>query len=92
MSDVTPAILHEPENMRFVARVGPDLCELNYRLQGRRAIFVHTGVSPRLRGQGIAAALVRQGLDWAAASGLEVVAACSYVQSYLDRQQRRGAA
>jgi uncharacterized protein len=92
MPDVTPAIVHEPQNMRFVAMVGSEQCELNYRLQGRRAVFVHTGVAPRLRGQGIAAALVRQGLDWAAAAGLEVVPACSYVQAYLERQQRRGAA
>lgn len=91
MTDFTPDIEHEPENMRFVAVVDGAASELSYRLQGRRALFVHTEVPPRLRGHGLAAALVRKALAWAATEGYEVVPVCSYVQTYLDRQARRSA-
>ena len=92
MSDFTVAVEHDLKNMRFVAVVDGDECDLQYRLRPGEAVFVHTGVPHRLRGRGIAAQLVRCGLDWADAQGLRVVPACSYVQTYLRRHPRAGRA
>jgi predicted GNAT family acetyltransferase len=38
-----------------------------------------------LQGQGLAAALVAQALDWARQQGLRVRPTCSYVASYMRR-------
>lgn len=92
MSDFTVAVEHDLKNMRFVAVVDGAECELLYRRQGPQVVMTHTGVPPRLRGHGIAAALVQRALAWAEADGLQVVPACSYVQSYLRRRARPGAA
>jgi uncharacterized protein len=47
--------------------------------------FTHTEVPPPLQGRGLAAALVREALAWAAAQGLLVRPLCSYVAAYLRR-------
>lgn len=46
-------------------------------------VLPHTVVSPAVRGQGLAAALVRRALDDARAQGLSVAPACSYVSRYI---------
>nr|WP_316638364.1 DUF924 family protein [uncultured Roseateles sp.] len=78
-------IRHEAARGRFVAIVDGLECEAEYQLEGPRVVFTHTGVPPRLEGRGIAAALVRQALEWAKAEHLQVVPACSYVRVYLQR-------
>ncbi len=77
----TEPIAHLPG--RFELRVDGRVCELDYRRDGRRVVFTHTGVPAPLRGQGLAARLVEAGLSWARAEGLQVVPACSYVEQYL---------
>ncbi|MCU1370553.1 MAG: hypothetical protein JWO77_1747 [Ilumatobacteraceae bacterium] len=64
---------------------GDDVGELDYRDGDGRRVFTHTGVRPSLEGQGLAAQLVRRGLDDAREEGLEVVPQCSYVAAYLAR-------
>ena len=78
-------IKHDGKQGRFHALVDGLQCELDYRLDGQRMLFTHTGVPPRLEGRGIAAQLVKQGLEWAKAQSLQVVPLCSYVQTYLRR-------
>ncbi len=48
-----------------------------------RMVLPHTVVSPAVRGQGLAAAMVRRALDDARAQGLTVAPACSYVSAYI---------
>lgn len=50
-------------------------------------VFTHTFVPPELRGQNIAARLVRHGLDEARAREKRVVAQCSYVDVFMRRNQ-----
>lgn len=78
-------IRHDVSGSRFLAVVDGLECVAEYKLDGRRAVFTHTGVPPRLEGRGIAAALVGRALDWARAEHLQVVPACSYVRVYLQR-------
>jgi predicted GNAT family acetyltransferase len=47
--------------------------------------FQHTEVPAELRGQGVAAALVRQALDDVRARGERIIATCPYVKSFLAR-------
>jgi predicted GNAT family acetyltransferase len=57
--------------------------ELDYRDGDGKRVFSHTGVRPALEGNGLAAQLVRRGLDDARAEGLKVVPQCSYVAAYI---------
>ena len=77
-----------PDGGRFWARLPGGQVELDYQLDGRRALFVHTGVDPALEGQGLAAQVVRTAWDWAQARGLEVVPVCSYVEAWMRRHGR----
>jgi predicted GNAT family acetyltransferase len=83
------AILHQPEQCRFIYQADGAEARLDYRLlasAGRPAVdFYHTFVPPAFRGQGIAAALTAAGLDWARQQQLEIYASCSYVAVQLRR-------
>lgn len=62
---------------------GTEVGELDYRDGAGRRTFTHTGVRPAFEGQGLAAQLVRRGLDDARAEGISVVPQCSYVAAYI---------
>ncbi|WP_366144173.1 N-acetyltransferase [Candidatus Accumulibacter sp. ACC012] len=57
---------------------------LSYRVEGERVILEHTFVPDALRGQGIAADLVRVALDEAAATHWKIVPRCSYVAIFIE--------
>ena len=76
-------IRHTPG--RFELRVDGHVCELDYQLDGGRAVFTHTGVPAALQGRGLAAKLVEAGLAWARDEGLKVTPACSYVARHIER-------
>lgn len=61
------------------------MCVLDYVLNGSVAAFVHTGVPAAVGGRGIAANLVRAGLETARARGWTVQPVCSYVAAYIQR-------
>ncbi|HEY4081926.1 MAG TPA: GNAT family N-acetyltransferase [Burkholderiaceae bacterium] len=90
MEHIALNIHHEarPDGGRFWAEVEGRGIELDYELQGRRALFVHTGTDPALGGRGFAAQIVQAGWDWAQAQGLEVVPVCSYVAVWMQRNKR----
>lgn len=58
--------------------------ELDHRDLGGIRSFTHTGVRPSHRHHGLAAVLVKRGLDDARREGLLVRPVCSYVARYLD--------
>ncbi len=78
-------VLHFPELGRFEIRVGEDIAELEYVMNGSTIIFTHTGVPPALEGQGIGSKLAKTGLEYARANGLKVRSRCSFVSLYLKR-------
>ena len=78
-------IVHNEARQRFEAEVDGRLCLCAYRRDGDVVAFTHTEVPPSLQGRGLAAALVREALAWAAAHGLQVRPLCSYVAAYLRR-------
>lgn len=78
-------IVHNPAASRFEAVVDGLSCVAAYHRSGDLIDMHHTGVPRALEGRGIAAALVRAALDWAAAEGLKVRPSCSYVRVYMQR-------
>jgi len=78
-------VRHNPAAQRFETLAGGQLSVAEYRRDGQRILFTHTEVPPALRGQGIAAQLVRVALDYARESGLTVVPLCWYVDAFIRR-------
>lgn len=64
---------------------GTEVGELDYRDGDGRRVFTHTGVRTAYEGHGLAAQLVRRGLDDARAEEMKVVPQCSYVAAYIAR-------
>lgn len=57
----------------------------DYRRRGGRVEFTHTVVPGSARGGGVGKRLAQEALDWARAEGLEVVATCPFMRSYIER-------
>ncbi len=73
-------IIHQPEQRRFLCQIDTAQAVLYYRRLGKRGVdFHHTHVPESLRGQGIAEALVREGLTWARREQMTIRASCWYV-------------
>jgi predicted GNAT family acetyltransferase len=49
--------------------------------------FTHTVVDDRFEGRGVGSTLVAEALDQVRAEGLEVIATCPFVRSYIERHQ-----
>ncbi|WP_322997236.1 GNAT family N-acetyltransferase [Castellaniella sp.] len=79
------AIRHHAAASRFEWTEDGQLCVLDYVLSGNVAAFTHTGVPASVGGRGIAADLVRTGLDTARAQGWKIQAVCSYVAAYVQK-------
>ncbi|MRR31361.1 N-acetyltransferase [bacterium] len=77
---------HKVAESRFEVRVADQLAFLSYTTEAPgRVSFDHTFVPETLRGQGVAAALVRSALTEARQRGWKVVPRCSYVAAYLRK-------
>jgi predicted GNAT family acetyltransferase len=80
-----PEVTHQPAARRFETLVDGQLSVAEYHLQDGVMHMTYTGVPPALRGHGIAAALVKEALQYAEAQGLKVHPQCSYVRAYMHR-------
>jgi predicted GNAT family acetyltransferase len=78
-------IQHNAAGSCFETTLAGHRAECAYRRQGDVLVLHHTAVPDALQGQGLAAALVAQALDWARQQGLRVRPTCSYVASYMRR-------
>jgi len=85
--DIT--IKHDQKNQKFVTTVDNSECYLNYNLPRKNVIdFYFTYVPGDLRGRGIAAQLVEEGLKFAEKNSLQVIPSCSYVNIYIHRHEK----
>ena len=80
-----PPVRHNSDARRYHLAVDGAVAMLDYELAGDRMIFTHTYVPPALRNRGLAAALVRTGLEDARRHRRRVEARCSYVARFLER-------
>ena len=82
-------IIHDLKNHKFTTTVDDYECYLNYNLPRKNIIdFYFTYVPGELRGRGIAAQLVEEGLKFAEKSKMQVIPSCSYVNIYIHRNEK----
>lgn len=77
-------IIHNAPASRFELHDNPDAYVV-YRQEGDTITFTGTKVPKELEGRGIAAALVKTALDYAAGNNLQIGTTCSYIVAYLKR-------
>lgn len=78
-------IEHNDERQRFETQIDGVSAYMTYTFRGDLVYFDHTFVPPEFRGKGVAAALVRAGLDEARRQHWKVVPSCSYVDAFIRR-------
>ena len=79
------AVTHNADEHRFETWVDGYLSKLDYIQDGKNFVITHVGVSPELRGQGIAGKIVEVSLEYAKARSLRVVPMCSYAAAYIRK-------
>jgi len=78
-------VVHNRPQQRFEVRMDEEVSFLSYTFDGNQVVFEHTYVPARFRGKGIAAALVRGGLNEARRQHWLIVPQCSYVAAFIKR-------
>ena len=85
-TDIT--VPRNDERERFEATVDGELAGYSeYTLGEGRIEFTHTEVDDAFEGQGVGSTLVSEALDQVRAEGLDVIATCEFVASYIERHQ-----
>jgi uncharacterized protein len=83
---VEPHVVDNPSALRYELRVGDDLAGfIAYARRDGRVTLLHTEVAPEFGGQGLGGKLVEGALADLRERGLEMVPACPFVRSYLER-------
>ena len=86
MSDIT--VSRNDERHRFEAILDGEVAGYaEFRLGEGRIDFTHTVVEDAYEGKGVGSTLVGEALDQVRAEGLEVVATCPFVKSYIERHR-----
>jgi len=75
--------VNEDEN-QFELHTKDGTAFLEYIREGEKLFLTHTETPEALRGQGIAADLVKQSLQRAKDNGLTVVPSCTFVAKYVN--------
>jgi predicted GNAT family acetyltransferase len=84
--DIT--VTRNDERSRFEATIDGEVAGFaDYSLGEGRIEFTHTEVDDRFEGKGVGSTLVSEALDSVRGEGLEVVATCEFVRSYIERHQ-----
>ena len=79
-------IRNNEDESQFETTVDGHLAYAAYDLEDHdRIVFTHTIVPDALSGRGIAAQLVKHGLQYAREKSLKVVPQCAYVASFIKR-------
>ena len=80
-------VQHNPKRQRFETQIGDHSAYLSYTFQGNLVFFDHTFVPVEFRGKGVAAAIVREGLEEARRQHWKVVPSCPYVAAFIERHR-----
>jgi predicted GNAT family acetyltransferase len=66
-------------------RDGKRLAEMTYSMAGDKMIIDHTHIDDALRGTGTGAKLVVAAVEWARASGKQILPLCPFAKSVFDK-------
>jgi predicted GNAT family acetyltransferase len=79
-------VQHDEETRRFYIPLGEDEEALiEYAINKKKIIFLHTEVPPPFEGKGIASRLTKAALEFAKNNELKVISLCSYISRYISR-------
>lgn len=81
---MSEAVRHEASKNRFLVVIDGVEAVLEYRASPNSIDFFRTYVPDALRGKGLAALLVAEGLRYAKEKNLRVIPTCSYVKKYVE--------
>jgi len=80
-----PPVVRNAALRRFELRMSGEVAYVSYTEDGGRISLDHTHVPEGLRGQGVAATLVRGALEAARLQHWKIVPRCSYVAGFIER-------
>ena len=78
-------VVHNTDEHRFETWIDGYLSKVDYIQDGKNFVITHVGVSPELRGQGVAGKITQVSLEYAKEQGLRVVPMCSYAAAYIRK-------
>lgn len=78
-------VKNNTEAERFELTLEGKTAFVQYRIMGRRIIFIHTEVPPEFKGMGIGNRLAQVALEYAKAEGYEVEALCPFIAAYIRK-------
>ena len=81
-------VIHDTKNERFVADIEGSEAYASYSLHDDIMKLYSTFTPPHLRGRGIAETIVEHVFNYARVNNLKVEPACSYVQTFITRNER----
>ena len=81
-------VIHEEDNKRFVIYKDGKEVFVEYMSKEGELNLYHTHTDPELRGQGLAAQVVRAALEYSKENNLKIIPTCSYVQSFLAKHDK----
>lgn len=77
---------HDGKGAFYIEQAGQRVAEMTYQRTGpARVIADHTEVAPSLGGQGVGRQLLAALVEWARATGTQVVPQCPYVKAQFDK-------
>ena len=80
-----PQVTDNQAESRFELRSDGQTAYLEYRLNGKRLVLIHTETPVELEGRGFGGRLVAAAVDRAAREGLTVVPLCPFARGWLER-------
>jgi predicted GNAT family acetyltransferase len=80
-----PQVTDNQAESRFELSEDGHLAELDYRLNGKRLVLIHTETPVELEGRGLGGRLVAAAVDRAKREGLTVVPLCPFARGWLER-------
>lgn len=85
MASTLPEVTDNEASSRFEFRADGQVAELQYRLNGKRLVLVHTEVPAELEGRGVGGRLVAAAIARAARDGMTLVPLCPFARGWLER-------
>ena len=81
-------VIHEKENDRFVIYTDDKEAFVEYKMGSNEINLYHTYTHPAQRGKGLAALVVKAALEFAKENKLRVIPTCSYVRSFIEKNNQ----
>ena len=86
-----PEVTDHPADSRFELQADGQTAYLEYRLNGKRLVLIHTETPVELEGRGFGGRLVAAAVDRADREGLTVVPLCPFARGWLERHAAEAA-